>query len=79
MTDTGSKSFDCALVSLLDRYEGPIAGGEFFFLILSFILLIVIIEIIEIIEIIAHIVIISINVMIQFSRVVAIRRISYSV
>ena len=29
MTDTGSKSFDCALVSLLELYEGPLAGGKY--------------------------------------------------
>ena len=27
MTDTGSKSFDCALVSVLEPYEGAFAGG----------------------------------------------------
>ena len=27
MTDTGSKSFDCALVSVLEPYEGLSAGG----------------------------------------------------
>ena len=32
MTDTGSKSFDCALVSALEPYEGPLAGGYLHYL-----------------------------------------------
>ena len=29
MTDTGSRSFDCALVSVMERYEGPLASGNY--------------------------------------------------
>ena len=28
MTDTGSRSFDCALVSVMDEYKGPLASGD---------------------------------------------------
>lgn len=30
MTDTGVQSFDCALVSVLEPYEGPLASGNYF-------------------------------------------------
>jgi hypothetical protein len=38
MTDTGSKSFDCALVSVMERHEGLLASGNYlsFFYYLSF-------------------------------------------
>ena len=29
MTDTGSKSFDCALVSVMERHEGRLASGNY--------------------------------------------------
>lgn len=29
MTDTGSKSFDCALVSVMERHEGLLASGNY--------------------------------------------------
>lgn len=29
MTDTGSRSFDCALISVMERYEGDLAGGDY--------------------------------------------------
>ena len=29
MTDTGSRSFECALVSVMERYEGPLASGNY--------------------------------------------------
>jgi hypothetical protein len=30
MTDTGVQPFDCALVSVLEPYEGPLASGNYF-------------------------------------------------
>ena len=32
MTDTGSKSFDCALVSVMERHEGLLASGNYNYL-----------------------------------------------
>jgi hypothetical protein len=29
MTDTGSRSFDCALISVMERYEGARASGNY--------------------------------------------------
>ena len=29
MTDTGSRSFDCALISVMDRYQGALASGNY--------------------------------------------------
>ncbi len=61
-TDTGSKSFDCALVSTLETYDDPENGNYWYYcnylsllfisLFIEIIAIIVIMEVIEIIKII---------------------------
>ena len=43
MTDTGVQPFDCALVSVLEPYEGPLASGNYFSDIIDYFLFLILI------------------------------------